>query len=110
MIQERIEKIEATLQSAPNLPPATRDELLRLLAELKAEVHPLTGTHPEDADSITRFADASFHEATRSTPKPDQTEAALKGLTSSVADFQASHPRLVETVDRVATALSNMGI
>lgn len=110
MIQDRIEKIEATLQAAAHLTPATRDELLRLLGELKAEVGGLNESHPEDADSITRFAGASFHEATRSSRKPEQTEAALKGLTSSVAEFQTSHPRLAEAVDRLATALSNMGI
>ena len=110
MIQDRIDKIEATVTHATNLPAETRQELLNLLAELKAEVAPLTATHDEDASSIARFADASVHEATRTERKPEQTEAALKGLTSSVHGFEASHPRLVEIVDRIATTLSNMGI
>ncbi len=110
MIQDRIAKIEATLQSAGNLPEATRAELLSLLADLKAEVAPLTGDHREDAQSIARFTDASVHEATRQARKPDQTEAALKGLTASVEGFEASHPRLVEIVNRIAVTLSNMGI
>ena len=110
MIQDRIAKIEATLQSAGNLPDETRAELLDLLADLKAEVAALPATHGEDAQSIARFADASVHEATRHARKPDQTDAALKGLTASVEGFEASHPRLVEIVNRIAVALSNMGI
>ena len=110
MIQDRIDKIEATVTQAANLPGETRQELLKLLAELKAEVAPLTATHDEDASSIARFTDASVHEATRTARKPEQKEAALKGLTSSVRGFEASHPRLVEIVDRIATTLSNMGI
>ena len=110
MIQDRIDKIESTLQSAPNLPAETKQELLALLAELKAEVAPLSATHSEDAASIARFTDASFHEATRHERKPEQTAAALSGLSASVEGFEASHPRLVQIVDRIALTLSNMGI
>lgn len=110
MISDRIAQIEATLHNAPHLPAETRAELLRLLAELKAEVAPLAESHGEDVQSITRFTDASVHEATRSARKPEQTEAALKGLTSSVAGLEASHPGLVQIVNRIAVTLSNMGI
>lgn len=110
MIQDRIEKIEATLRDTASLTESARAELLQLLAELKAEVAPLVSTHTEDAQSIAHFAGASVHEATRSARKPDQAEAALKGLTASVEGFEASHPRLVEVVNRIAVTLSNMGI
>jgi Domain of unknown function (DUF4404) len=110
MIQDRIEKIETTLRDAASLSEDTRSQLLRLLAELKAEVAPLSATHDEDAQSITHFTTASVHEATRGTRKPDQADAALKGLKSSVEGFEASHPRLVEVVNRIAITLSNMGI
>jgi F0F1-type ATP synthase membrane subunit b/b' len=110
MIQDRIDKIEATLKDAQNLSGETREELLKLLADLRAEVSRLTATHGEDADSIARFADASVHEAMRSERKPEQAATALKGLTASVEGFEASHPRLVEIVDRLAITLSNMGI
>ena len=110
MIQDRIAKIETTLQSAANLSAETKQELLGLLAELKAEVAPLTATHGENAASIARFTDESFHEATRSERNPEQHAAALSGLSASVEGFEASHPRLVLIVDRIALTLSNMGI
>jgi hypothetical protein len=110
MIQDRIAKIEATLRNATNLPDETRQELLQLLAELKTEVAPLSETHGDDVQSITRFAAASVHEATRPGKKPVQTEAALSGLTASVEGFEASHPDLVRTVNRLALILSNSGI
>jgi F0F1-type ATP synthase membrane subunit b/b' len=110
MIHDRIDKIEATLRDATNLSSETRHELLKLLADLKAEVASLTATHSEDADSIARFADASVHEAMRSERKPEQAATALKGLSASVEGFEASHPKLVQIVDRLAVTLSNMGI
>ncbi len=110
MIPDRIDKIEAALAQATTLPTATRAELLALLAELRREVEPLTATHDEDAQSIARFADASVREATRHARKPEQTEAALRGLTASVEGFEASHPRLAEIVNRIAVTLSNLGI
>ena len=110
MIQDRIDKIETAVHGAANLPDETKQELLALLSELKAEVAPLHDTHGEDAASIARFADASVHEATRSEKKHDQAAAAVTGLSASVVGFEASHPRLVQIVDRLANTLSNMGI
>ena len=110
MIQDRIEKIEEALRDAPKISPDTRQQLLALLADLKAEITPLTESHGDDAQSIASFADASVHEAVRSERKPVQASAAIEGLTASVQGFEASHPRLVEVVDRLAVTLSNMGI
>ena len=110
MIQDRIAKIETSLQNAPNLPAETKQELLALLAELKAEVAPLTATHGENAASIARYTDESFQEATREQRNAEETAAALSGLSASVEGFEASHPRLVQIVDRIAVTLSNMGI
>ncbi len=110
MIQDRIAKIEATLSNAQNIPAETRDELLTLLAELKAEVAPLAETHGQKAQNIAQFADAAVQDAMRTERQPEATAEVLEGLTSSVGDFEASHPKLVQVVDRIAHTLSNMGI
>lgn len=107
MIQDRIAKIESTLANAA-LPPETRAELLALLAELKAEVSGLETAHREQAQSITRSADAAFSLAGRS--EEAAAPAVLEDFRKSVAGFEASHPRLVQVVDRIALTLSNMGI
>ncbi|HYR58002.1 MAG TPA: DUF4404 family protein [Chthoniobacteraceae bacterium] len=103
MIQDRIAKIEARLASA-ELPPATRDELLALLADLKAEIAAIAPAHGEQARSITRSADAAI--SLEQNRAPD----ALDEFRASVEGFEASHPRLVQIVDRIALTLSNMGI
>jgi len=110
MIEDRIQKIEARLQEAANIPEAARAELLKLLAALKDEVSTLAKSHEEDARSIARFVDASAHEATRAEKKPKLIEAALNGLTASAESFEASHPKLAEVVNQIAVVLSNMGL
>ena len=110
MISDRIEKIEATLKGAATLPDETRRQLLELLTDLKAEIAPLSATHGDDVQSIARFAEASVHETVRPERTPELAEAALQGLRSSVEGFEASHPQLVGIVNRIAVALSNMGI
>jgi hypothetical protein len=110
MIQDRIAKIEATLSNSPNIPAETRQELLDLLSELKAEVTPFATTHDAEAQSITQLTDAAVAQATRDEKQPEETALALEGLASSVRDFEVSHPRLVQIVDRLAQTLSNMGI
>ena len=110
MLQDRIQQIEARISAAQNLSDEARRELLGLLASLKADVAGLAATRAEDAQSITHFADASTHEATRVERKPEMLDAALKGLTGSVAGLEASHPQIAQVVNRIAVALSNMGI
>jgi hypothetical protein len=110
VIEDRIRRIEARLQESANIPPESKAELLKLLAALKDEVAGLAQTHEEDARSIARFVDASAHEATRAEKKPKLVQASLNGLTASVESFEASHPKLAEVVNQIATVLSNMGI
>lgn len=110
MIEDRIKAIELKVETAPNISNEEKSELLELLSGLKSEVTALSETHHEDARSIARFADASAHEATRTQRKPELVNAALGGLTASVEGLEASHPRIVQIVNRLAAILSNMGI
>lgn len=110
MIDNTIEKIEARIQSGESLSPERKQELLRLLATLKAEVTELSKTHGEQAQSIAGFAEVSTHEATRSAQDPRLLDLSLQGLTGSVEGFEKSHPRLVQIVNTISNTLSNLGI
>ena len=110
MIEDRIAAIESTIERTPNLSGERRAELLQLVAELKAEVARLAETHRDEAWSISRFADASAHEAARAEKKPQLTDTALQGLRQSIEGLEESHPVIVSVVNRFANALSNMGI
>jgi len=110
MIENRIAAIQSTIETTPNIPAARKAELLQLIAELKSEVGRLAETHQDEASSITRFADASAHEAARRETNPQLADTALHGLRLSIEGLEESHPTIVGIVNRFATALSNMGI
>jgi ABC-type transporter Mla subunit MlaD len=110
MIEDRLEQIETAIERSPKMSDDAKAELLGLVAGLKAEIKTLSETHHEEASSITRFADVSAHEASRSRKNPQLAETALDGLRGSIQGLEDSHPSLVETVNRFATALSNMGL
>ena len=110
MLSLRLAKLETTLRDNPSIPEGTRQELLELVAGLKAEVVPLVDTHGETAHEIAGSAEAAVHAAVRREEEPEQAVQAVQGLADSVREFEATHPRLVEIVDRLALTLSNMGI
>jgi len=110
MIPDRIAQIETTLRSAANIPDPTRQELLDLLASLKAEMAPLAATHSATVEQITGSADAAVQAAVHREEQPEEAAQAAEGLAASVRDFEASHPQLVQIVDRLAVILSNTGI
>ena len=85
-------------------------ELMQLLGTLKSEVAELSKTHGEQAQSIAGFTEVSAHEATRAEQNPELLRLSLQGLGSSVRELEESHPRLVQIVNAISSALSNLGI
>jgi hypothetical protein len=110
MIENTIGEIEARIHQAGAVSPEQKQELLQLLATLKAEVDVLAKTNAEQADSITGFARVSTHEATRSDQNPQLRELSVRGLRSSVTGFERSHPKLVQIVNTISNTLANLGI
>jgi len=110
MIDDRIERTESTVQAAGGVPEEKKAEVLGLLSQLRAKIRKLSETHEEDADSIARLVEVSAHEAARAEKKPGLLQTTLHGLKQSVEGFEASHPEVVEVVNKFATALANMGL
>lgn len=110
MIEETIAKIEARLAGTETIPADKRRELQELLESLKAEVARLSRTHAEQAESIAGFTEMSAREATREQQNPQLLKLSLSGLKSSVEEFEKSHPNLVQVVNAISNALSNLGI
>ena len=110
MIEKIISEIEGRLRQDKNVPAASTKQLLELLNLLKIEVARLSKTNNEEASSIASFAQISAQEATRKTPDAKLLEISLSGLRSSVDGFEKTHPQLVEIVNRISNALSNLGI
>ena len=110
MIEDTVSKIEAQIRASDSIKEDRKQELLQLLGTLKSEVSGLSKTHEEQARSIAGFTELSAHEATRSQQNPELLDLSLKGLSSSVEEFQKSHPRLVQIVNSISTTLANLGI
>jgi hypothetical protein len=110
MIEKTLEHIEKRIRKADSVTEEDRTDLLDLLATLKSEVLELSKTQAEHAESITGFAQISAHEATREKKNPRLVTLSVTGLSSSVDRLETSHPKLVETVNRISQILANMGI
>ena len=110
MIEDTIQRIEARIQGAENLPPERRQELAGLLATLKTEIADLSATDADQARTIAGYTDVSTHEAIRAQRDPDLLHHSVDGLARSVEGFEATHPRLVQTVNTISHALANLGI
>lgn len=87
MLDDRIRSIEARIQASTKIPDATRAELLEQLASLEAKLGDLP---PEVLES---------------TPGGDSED-----LASTLEGLEAAHPELAAAANRLALALSNMGI
>ena len=110
MVQNTIEKIEEKIRTNNSLNQKNKTELLDLLAKLKPEITKLSEVQSEHAESIAGFVERSAHEATRQEKNPTLLKIAADGLAVLVKGFESSHPQLVENVNYIANALSNIGL
>jgi len=110
MVQNTIEQIEEKIRKNNSLSSNNKTELLDLLAKLKPEITKLSQVQSEHAESIAGFVERSAHEATRQEKNPTLLKIAADGLSASVKGFESSHPKLVETVNYIATSLANIGL
>ena len=110
MIEDTLKKIEARIRAADTIAGDRKGELLQLLGTLHSEVAELSKTHGEHAESIASFTELSAREATRTQRNPRLLELSLAGLSSSVEEFEQSHPRLVEIANAISNALASLGI
>jgi hypothetical protein len=105
--QTRIDDVIRKLDAAA---PPNKDALVALLKSLKTEIGRLDDKHAEHAASMAGFAESAAHEATRKSRAPKLLGLSLDGLKQSVAGFELSHPRLVETIGEIGRELSSLGI
>jgi len=101
MVEDRIRNIELLVQSSKNLPDDARAELLEVIAALRTELQGVKKEHLEHAEGVSGLAE---------TPHGESLDDALGGLTGTMSALEATHPRLAALANRLAVALSNMGI
>jgi len=110
MLEHTLEKIENKIKSSPNIPEKNKTEFMDLLSVLNIEISELQKSQKEKAESIKGFTKISAHEATRQEINPSLIKISGEGLSSSVKELEASHPKLVDTVNAICDFLSKIGI
>lgn len=110
MSEETIGQIEERIRKSTSITEERRLELLELLASLKSEVGHVAKSNRDAATSIASHADRSTVAATKDEPDEAELRASLDNLASSVQDFEESHPKLVQVVNRICVTLSSLGI
>ena len=110
MTDERIQKIKSAVESADHISPEKKRELLAVLAKLKPAIAGVAQTHEDEAETISRFVEASAHEVASKKERPEGVEGGLQRLKQTVEKFEASHPELTAFVTEYSAVLSGMGI
>jgi len=110
MTDEGIQRIKSAVESADHISPEKKAELLEVLTKLKPAIAKVAQTHEEDAQSISRFVEASAHEVATRKERPESVERVLQKLKQTVEKFEASHPELTAFVTEYSAVLSGLGI
>jgi len=108
MIEKTISEIEAKIRGAQSVSDGRKEELLQLLGQLKTEVSVLSRTHEPQAHAIASLTQTSANAATEANHQLRDESA--NNLRSSVEEFEQSHPKLVQVVNRISQTLADLGI
>ena len=106
MTIKKIESIEKKIKNTSDIDTKIKEDLLDLMRSLKTELKDVKGTHPEKAHNIADKTQIS----TEKTLDTKADIADLDGLQKAVGEFEVSHPKLVQLVNRLCIMLSDIGI
>ena len=90
MIEDIIRDLEAKIR-AGTMSDSAKNDLLKSVTALKAEIAVPGKTEETDREK-------------------EKLKSSVDDLRSSVAEFEQTHPKLIETVNSISTTLSNLGI
>lgn len=110
MIDKTVGKIEETVVGAKDLSEEKRDQLLRLISDLKNEITKLSETDKDSALDIAHKTNTSTRHATQNESDDHQFATSIDDLRAAVDTFEVSHPGLVSTVNAFCNALADIGI
>jgi ABC-type transporter Mla subunit MlaD len=110
MTDERIRKIKSAVEAADHISPEKKAEFLAVLAKLKPAIAEVAQTSEEEAESISRFVEASAHQVATNKDRPESADKVLQKLKQTVEKFEASHPQLTAFVTEYSAVLSGLGI
>jgi hypothetical protein len=96
MIDRHIDHLESRIRNAEGISDERRAELLMLLESMRVEAASLPPAAQEKLEA--------------SVPEDRPAEAVMTEIQDSLAEFEASHPKLTQLTNQVAIVLSNMGI
>jgi hypothetical protein len=110
MIEQTLKQLQNKVQTNSALDQKSKEQVLDLLADLKAEVEELSETNRNKAESITGYAGVYTHEALSIPVNTPLLDHSLLGLNTSIEEFEGSHPKLISTVNAFCARLSSMGL
>ena len=103
-------RARAMLASPGPLDERRRAEALEAIDELAKALRPAIAGSPDQARSVTHFAEALAHEATRPDPQRSILGAAVDGMNHAVERLEAQYPVGAAIVEKLSEVLAQIGI
>lgn len=110
MVDSTIQKIEEKIVASSRIDEKHKEELLALVGSLKNEVNELSKTHSEHAQNIAGLTKITTDKAVKDGEDSECLDDSIEKLNSAVEEFEVSHPKIVDVVNRICVMLSNAGI
>jgi hypothetical protein len=110
MALEQLRHLEARIHETSELNPQQKEELLRLISEVKEAMAAFPNPRERHAPGREPMPDTAAAETTRPDTPQHPVRGAMDDVSASVEAFEAAHPELVNTVNQISTLLANMGI
>lgn len=110
MSLKKIEALEKKIESASKIDAKIKEDLLDLMRSLKTELSDLKNINPDSAHDIADKTQVSAEKVLSSDNNKNELQENIDGLQGTVEEFEVSHPKLVQIVNRLCMMLSDIGI
>lgn len=94
-VNSMLEDVTQTISSAPSLDQATKDELTRLVAQLRAELQNVPSGSESDAEAVAETAKDAVEKATTQKPNRALVQISANGLKEAAQNLAAVLPTVL---------------
>ena len=102
-IDSVLDNTTQTINKAPALPDEKRQELSKLVAELKSGMDSIKANYAEECQELAEALEKAVSKATQPQPKKSMLELTAKGLKEAAEVLADVAPTILKTATKIAT-------
>jgi hypothetical protein len=107
-VKSRLDNVSQAINNSSNLQDGSKQELTRLLQELRVALEPAAKSQPDDGERIVQSAEMVVNEVVKEKPNKSFLNLTLAGLTEAAKAVESIAPAVIGVATKIASFVATL--